>query len=1013
MDFLAAWYCKDKLELRQVKSLIQQCGELVPQLYGFISFLASMSSVIFDDLLDTDFEVLLYADMANLSDHQKARLMLNELEGREKSGLVSQKRRPYHNLVHHGMDECIRKYMCDKSKDVASRYEAITIVESCELKYLQSELVAIALDISEPISLRIHSAYAIINIDDPDIKSMLKPLAYGNIGDDPDDVLRQCGLKVVWPDLISAKEMFLLITHLEKRSSYRACRGFLLNDVLPHMKQLDVIYALEWICTLASHDIYDTFDKAIENIFEIAMGGIDDPETLEIFCRAVLSCIANHMNIPMPVGFEIYRQRILTSIISQAADFEIDSFQLRSSSLCFTGDDLQLLLSLLKSPAFEKQYEIIAMLITLIVDLFQPDQFDIIYNACKEHEILAKHFARTFNPIIIDSDEAKNMKVEFDKRKAYQNQEKKLLDPPPSEWVIRSINEFNRNNLQAWVVITNNLTLKSDSVEYEDIINPDITTLPGWGEATEDTRAEIIAIAKEYILYYTPHYDDWLSSELSVNIHDDFAGYKALHLLLKKEPTLIASITVDIWEKWAPIIFASNEIVYICNEYGNRLYQLAYNSATDWYTYTILALIDRDNKIYNHVSCFGNTKDYWNDDIDKAVFDKLDDESLTAMSIGELLQLLISRGNSRAKKYAENLVSHYKSIDAGVRVKAVYAAQALLSEADDAGWSIIWDAITSSTDFGCDVFRKFESDWLHTNDDQLKLSVDQLVDLYIWSKKHFLSEDENRNNRIPALLQIIGASTALERIAKEFPEYPRFKYMVEEARHIEIKASWKPSTINDINHLLSNRDTYLVKTSEQLTDAVIESLKRLNDKLHDEGSPVQFLWNEMGDNKYRPKKETAFSDFVKMHLDSDLKQRPVIFNREVGIRPPIGSDEGEISDIVITAINKEKQKTDIDKLQVIIEVKCCWNKDLTTAMQNQLVRRYLNKNSCKHGIYLVGWFDSSQWDDVDSRKGISRKKNRSKVENQLGIQAKELSQSGLSISYFGINASLEKEVLSY
>jgi hypothetical protein len=46
-------------------------------------------------------------------------------------------------------------------------------------------------------------------------------------------------------------------------------------------------------------------------------------------------------------------------------------------------------------------------------------------------------------------------------------------------------------------------------------------------------------------------------------------------------------------------------------------------------------------------------------------------------------------------------------------------------------------------------------------------------------------------------------------------------------------------------------------------------------------------------------------------------------------------------------------------------VKSSWHPELKTAMQIQLTDKYLRGQDCKHGIYLVCWFDPKQWDDED------------------------------------------------
>jgi hypothetical protein len=57
-----------------------------------------------------------------------------------------------------------------------------------------------------------------------------------------------------------------------------------------------------------------------------------------------------------------------------------------------------------------------------------------------------------------------------------------------------------------------------------------------------------------------------------------------------------------------------------------------------------------------------------------------------------------------------------------------------------------------------------------------------------------------------------------------------------------------------------------------------------------------------------------------------------------------------------------------DKITVVIEVKGCWHDELKTAMETQLVDRYLVPSGYQYGLYLVGWFLCDKWDESDSRK---------------------------------------------
>ena len=123
----------------------------------------------------------------------------------------------------------------------------------------------------------------------------------------------------------------------------------------------------------------------------------------------------------------------------------------------------------------------------------------------------------------------------------------------------------------------------------------------------------------------------------------------------------------------------------------------------------------------------------------------------------------------------------------------------------------------------------------------------------------------------------------------------------------------------------------------------------------------------------RPKDENHFSDYVKRHLESDLKGRGIVALREVEIRRGEGDGKGERTDIHVTGIVHGLESGKFDQVRVIIEVKGSWHAEVDTAMQTQLVDRYLKDNECQHGIYLVGFFHCPQWDKNDGRYKSSRK----------------------------------------
>jgi hypothetical protein len=96
----------------------------------------------------------------------------------------------------------------------------------------------------------------------------------------------------------------------------------------------------------------------------------------------------------------------------------------------------------------------------------------------------------------------------------------------------------------------------------------------------------------------------------------------------------------------------------------------------------------------------------------------------------------------------------------------------------------------------------------------------------------------------------------------------------------------------------------------------------------------------------------------------------------------------------------------LDVVRAIIETKGCWNRDLRTAMGEQLVGRYLKDNECQHGLYLVGWFLCDRWDGTDRRKGQTPKMAIGEMQEELDRQSASLSRDGVNVRAVVLNTAL-------
>ena len=198
----------------------------------------------------------------------------------------------------------------------------------------------------------------------------------------------------------------------------------------------------------------------------------------------------------------------------------------------------------------------------------------------------------------------------------------------------------------------------------------------------------------------------------------------------------------------------------------------------------------------------------------------------------------------------------------------------------------------------------------------------------------------------------------------------------------------------------------LVQNSNQLLEVLIESLGRLEEELQGETPMAPALWNRVG-GSCRPGDEDWFSDYVKQHLQDDLKGRGVVLGREVVIRKGEGEGHGERTDIRVDAFVPGVDREMADPVSVIVEVKGCWNRELDSAMEEQLVSRYLAGNAtCRHGLYLVGWFNCGQWDKDDWRRKQAPRYGLDEACERFAEQAKILSEKGPRVRAVVVNAAL-------
>jgi hypothetical protein len=240
------------------------------------------------------------------------------------------------------------------------------------------------------------------------------------------------------------------------------------------------------------------------------------------------------------------------------------------------------------------------------------------------------------------------------------------------------------------------------------------------------------------------------------------------------------------------------------------------------------------------------------------------------------------------------------------------------------------------------------------------------------------------------------AVRAIRSLAERLPGVTWLRFVAIEAKRVQLQHDWEALSPSELFKVTSDRSARLITSGSQLLDAITESLQTLNVKLQGETAAAFALWDEAAK---RPKIEERISDFVKNHLDDDLRKRGVVINREVEIK------RGNETDIHVTAI-KQLPDENYDTIKAIVEVKGCWHRDIKKAMKEQLLDRYLVGTGNPYGLYLVGWFLCDAWDPSDPRKSQTPKWDLEEARTHFTEQAHVLSSSGIEVRAFVLDTRL-------
>jgi len=1021
-EFLAARYCiSHALPFQQIQSLTFHPSNggtrLVPQLYDVAAWIAIVNPDLLAAVADADPESLLGAAGASLSENQRQVVVQSLLDLSDKGRLLSLRWKLfqlYSKLSHPKLGEQLRPSLLDGSKSAETKQVVLDIARACRVEELGPETAAIALDLSQPKHLRVAAGATVVEAGSKEIKSRLRPLALGDAGEDPDDELKGIGLQALWPESITSKELFPLLTKPKDWHLHGAYASFLYS-LSRSLAVTDLPTALRWFTEQRERDI-GPIDHLMDDIIHLSIKNVDAQEVLDALVEAILSRV--HSNENLMSGFDEgeffqkiradhgLRQKLLSKLIPRI-EKEEELFWLDYAGVPLLPDiDLVWLIDRLitKSDARSRKYEI--ELIYRAVDTRLQDHMELLWSACEAHPDL-KEVCKDRFFIPLDSEAARILRQNL----AYQNKrEPKLLDPPPDFRVEQDLMKFEKGNVLEWVNLIRDLSLTPTSTDYGDWFRPDITLLPGWQSPSDDIRSRIILAAIRYLNDADPENDKWFgTSQIYLSA---VGGFQALALLIVASPEALASLSNPSWKKWVPIItkYPSDEKI----ELQYELLKLAYSRVPGEVIARLMQVVDFENNQNGYLFVGPKIDVCWDDRLAGVLLEKAKGTHLKPPVFQALLRSLLAHDASGSYELAKSFVIVPPPTLQAERDAMLAAMEALLSGGRDAGWNEVWPVVRDYPDVGHFLVESIS--YKHGESERFpeRLTEEQLGDFCIWLFTNYPpSPNDHRVSgaigpaqtvlmfRDQVLQQLknranFAACDALREMMAILPQYGWLGLYLEEAELLARAATWQPVSPAQFLALARDSQSRLIESSSQLLAVVFDSLDRLQQKLKDELPASIDLWNsEKG--QYWPKDEEELSGYVARHLREDIQHRGIIVNREVQIRRGIGDGTGQVTDIHVDAVAPGKKAGTYARLYVIIEAKGNWNQELFTAMETQLRDRYLRDNRCQNGVYLVGWFSCAKWKEDDSRKKRASRMSIVDARELLSRQGAALSNEGIGI----------------
>ncbi len=921
-------------------------------------------------------------------------------------------------LCHGGIASQLRRQLA--SSAVAVRRLALQLAADCPHEELREDLVRIALDPRAPPDDRVDAGWAVIALNETRPGDDLLPLVTDaqRRGEDPHDELLGIGLLASWPHVLAAADVFPHIGPPKAPDLYGTYYDFI-RRFAAHLTADDLGAALTWLDPLIATGIDVRRAPLVDAIVKLAVTHHGNLAALDAAARFAVSRAPTYEGLYLdthdavaddPLDDAECRHALLEAVLAKNPSNDIvvvlaDALGGHGLGIV-RADDLTWLAAEYEHATPERRCPLAALFGT-VFDLNRRDHLDIVLDMPSSHPLHRDLVAAWTAPMALDDPDVVKLRERWRKQSERRRDESDVRDDI-DDTLIEFLDRFEGGDAVGFWHGVRLLYAGPGGRQLIRELDPDLTQTKRWSRLAAENQHRFVVAAARYLRVGACEPAEWLGQQM--DHFPSMAAYRAMVLLLRRDPTALDQLPSDVWREWAPAIVAWTVTVNGAQWEDkeailDRAARAARTQLVDAIVTLVHAAAERDIDVF-----LSREIEYlWDADLGARLLEAV--RNAASANVRDELARTIAKCSVALVR--STLLEWLEQRDED-RNRAVLAAALLVDHDFGTSWPRVVTVVDSDASFAEAVLAATA---MVRNRRTPPVGPEALADLYEWLVERFPHHDDPNRTGVRSLgprefiaswrahilekLRSSGTPEAVDAIRELGSRLPTVTWLgavQADAAEALRQARWQPSELGDLRRLAADRSARLVTSEAELAYVIEAALGTVQRRLQGDTPEAPQLWDTV---VFRPKEEDALSDYLRNRLEDLIGGRGVVANREVQIRRSHIHGIGERVDLRVDAVAADAGR--YRTVTVPIEVKGAWNADIGTAMREQLVDRYLADLHTTHGVYVVGWFDPERWDadagqlPTDRRRARVVARDRDELRRILTLQATELANRDIRV----------------